>query len=124
MRLLLPLAAALLLMAGAGAVQAMTGRELLNSCDAALRSMKGTGTDVSIAPGGQKCWTYMEAVQDMVALGDEGGHRLLGVCVPESGRIEGLVRTFATYAHAHRDELQSRASVVVLNGLLNKFPCK
>jgi len=118
------LASTFLLIAAAGPAQAMTERELLNSCDAALRTMKGSEVHLSIAPAGQRCWNYMEAMQDMVALGDEGGHRLLGICVPEDGRTENLVRTFASYAHAHRDDLDSRSSVVVLYALQEKFPCR
>lgn len=124
MRVASVLAAALLLFAGSSAAQAMSARELLSSCDAALRTMKGSGTNLSIAPAGQRCWSYMEAVQDMVALGDEGGRRLLGVCVPEGGRTDGLVRTVTRHAHAHMDELDSRASAVVLYALREKFPCK
>lgn len=102
----------------------MSARELLTTCDVALGSMSGSRSDVSIAPEGRACWTYMEAVQDMVALADEGGHRLLNVCVPESGRTDGLIRAFAKYAHAHPDQLNSRSSVVVLQALWDVFPCK
>ena len=66
----------------------------------------------------------MEAVQDMIALTDEGGHRLLGVCVPEGGRTDGLVKAFTKYAHAHEDESEMRAAIVVLHGLWAEFPCK
>jgi hypothetical protein len=118
------LAAALLLIAGFSSARAMSARELLSSCDAALRTMKGSGANLRIAPPGQRCWNYMEAVQDMVALGDEGGRRLLGVCVPEDGRTDGLVRTFTRHAHTHADALDSRASVVVLYALREEFPCK
>jgi len=124
MRIVWLVAACLLLVLGSGKAQAMSARELLSSCDAALRTMKGSGQSLSIAPAGQRCWNYMEAVQDMVALADESGRRLLGVCAPEDGRTDGLVRTFAKHAHAHTDELDSRASVVVLYALREKFPCK
>jgi hypothetical protein len=124
MRIAALLASTFLLIAGSSAAHAMSARELLSSCDAALRTMKGSGTNLSIAPAGQRCWNYMEAVQDMVALGDESGHRLLGVCVPEDGRIEGLVRTFTKYARAHAGEVKTRASAVLLYALREKFPCK
>jgi Ssp1 endopeptidase immunity protein Rap1a len=124
MRVAWLVAASLLLAFGSGQAQAMSGRDLLNSCDAAMRTLKGSGADVSIAPAGQRCWNYMEAVQDMLALADESGRRLFGVCVPEDGRTEGLVRTFTKYAHAHADELNSRASVVVLYSLQTEFPCR
>jgi hypothetical protein len=124
MRVAAVLASALLLFEGSGSARAMSARELLSSCDAALRTMKGSGKNLSLAPAGQRCWNYMEAVQDMVALGDESGRRLLGVCVPEDGRTDGLVRTFTRHAHANNDELGSRASAVVLYALREKFPCK
>jgi Rap1a immunity proteins len=124
MRVAAVLASTFLLIAVASTAQAMSARELLSSCDAALRTLKGFGTNLSIAPAGQRCWNYMEAVQDMIALGDESGHRLLGVCVPEDGRIEGLVRAFTKYARAHADELETRASAVLLYALRDKFPCK
>ncbi len=117
-------ASTFVLIAAAVPAQAMTARELLNSCDAALRTVRGSGASLSIAPAGQRCWNYMEAMQDMAALGDEGGHRLLGVCLPEAGRTDALVRTFATYARAHPDELDSRASAVLLYALRHKFSCK
>ena len=124
MRIAWFVAASLLLAFGSGNAQAMSAGELVNSCDAALRTRKGSGTDLTIGPAGQRCWNYMEAVQDMVALADEGGRRLLGVCVPEAGRTEGLVRAFTKYAHAHAGELKTRASVVVLYALQAEFPCK
>jgi len=124
MRIAAVLAAALLLFVGSGSARAMSARELLSSCDAALRTMKGSGQSLSIAPAGQRCWNYMEAVQDMVALADESGRWLLGVCAPEEGRTAGLVRIFIKHAHANTDELDSRASVVVLYALREKFPCK
>lgn len=124
MRIAAVLAAALLLFVGSGSARAMSARELLSSCDAALRTMKGSGQSLSIAPAGQRCWNYMEAVQDMVALADESGRRLLGVCVPEDGRTDGLVRTFTKHAQTNTDELDSRASVVVLYALREKFPYK
>ncbi len=117
-------AVAALLAAGCGNAHAMTGRELLDSCDVALRTLKSSGSELSIAPAGQACWNYMEAVQDMVALADEDGHRVLNVCVPEGGRTDGLVRAFTKYAHAHADELETRASVVVLHSLWAEFRCK
>src|SRR3954465_5003695 len=121
MRVACIVVASLLLALGSGKAQAMSARELRNSCDAALRTLKGSGTDLTIAPAGQRCWNYMQAVQDMVALADESGRRLLGVCVPESGRAEGLVRTFVKYAHARADELTTRATVVVLYSLQAEF---
>ena len=124
MRIGLPVAATLLLAATCGTAQAMSARDLLRSCDAALRTINGSSKRLSIAPAGQSCWNYMEAVQDVVALGDEGGHRVLNVCVPEDGRIDGLVRAFTKYAHTHPDELESRASVIVLRGLWAEFSCK
>lgn len=107
-----------------GTAGAATARDLLKSCDIVVRSMEGSGREVSIAAGGRACWNYMEAVQDMVALADENGHRLLNVCVPEDGRKDGLVRAFTTYAHAHPSELDNRASLVVLQALWAAFPCK
>jgi hypothetical protein len=124
MRLRPLIAAALLLTAGCDTAQAMSARDLLNSCDAALRTIKDSGKELSIAPAGQRCWNYMEAVQDMVALADEDGHRLLGVCVPEDGRTDGLVRAFTKHAHGHPEELETRAAIVVLHGLWAEFPCK
>ena len=126
MKALSSFAAALLLSMSltAGSAQATTARELLPSCDAALRSLHGSGEDVSIAPAGRVCWTYMQAVQDMAALADEGGHRLLNICLPENGRTDGVLRAFTKYAHAHPRQLNSRASVVALQGLGAAFPCK
>ena len=55
MRVVWLLAASLLLALGSGNAHAMSAGELLNSCDAALRTLKGSGTDLTIGPAGQRC---------------------------------------------------------------------
>jgi hypothetical protein len=122
MRIALLSATALILLTAPA--HAMSGRELLRTCDAALKSVSGSGENLRIAGAGRACWQYMEAVQDMIVLADENGQRLLQICPPASGRLEGLVSVFVRYARAHPDELADRASVPVLKSLSEAFPCR
>ena len=103
---------------------ATPAQELVQSCRIALKSLSGSGSNVSIAAAGVECWNYMEAVQDMIVLADESGRHLLGVCAPEDGKIDDLLRVFTRYAAAHPQELGERASVVILEALGASYPCK
>ena len=71
------------------------------------------------------CWFYMGAVQDLAAtVEDEGGPSLIGSCVPpETTRME-LVRAFTRYAHAHRRDLDLRATALVIPALSEAFFCR
>src|SRR3954454_21815159 len=101
--------------------QAVTGQDLLRQCDALERGAVVSGEVVRL-PKGQDaaaCWVYMAAVQDFAAtVEEEGGPSLIGSCVPpETTRIE-LVRAFTKYARAHPDDLDLRASALLVPALL------
>jgi hypothetical protein len=106
--------------------QAVTGQQLLRQCEALERGATVSGETVRL-PKGQdaaSCWVYMAAVQDFAAtVEEEGGPSLIGSCVPsETTRLE-IVRAFTKYARAHPDDLDLRASALLVPALLRAFPC-
>ena len=106
--------------------QAVTGQELLRQCEALERGATVSGEAVRL-PKSQDaavCWFYMGAVQDFTAtVEEEGGPSLIGSCVPpETTRME-LVRAFTKYARAHREDLDLRATALVIPALSEAFPC-
>jgi hypothetical protein len=110
----------------ASPAQAVTGQQLLQQCEALERGAAISGETVRL-PKGQDaaaCWFYMGAVQDMSAtVEEEGGPSLIGSCVPpETTRLE-LVRAFTKYARSHREDLDLRATALVIPALSAVFPC-
>jgi Ssp1 endopeptidase immunity protein Rap1a len=102
-----------------------SSRELASYCEAAEKGVTGTGHEVEI-PATQEalqCWGYMEAFQDLSALVDQNGTRLLGVCPPEQGTLLDLVHAFVAYARAHRADLPDKSAVAVIRALQQAYPC-
>jgi hypothetical protein len=105
---------------------AVTGKELLRRCEAVERGAVGKGEAVELPAGRPpaECWFYMAAVQDLTAtVEQEGGPSLLGSCVPAKTTRLDLVRAFAKYARAHRSDLDTRASAIIVLALADAFPC-
>ena len=107
--------------------EAVTGQELLRQCEALERGAVVLGETVRLpkSQDAAACWLYMAAVQDLAAtVEEEGGPSLIGSCVPaEATRIE-LVRAFTKYARAHREDLDLRATALVMPALSAAFPCR
>ena len=106
--------------------RAVTGQDLLRQCEALERGARISGETVQL-PKGQdaaSCWIYMAAVQDFAAtVEEEGGPSLIGPCIPpETTRLQ-LIRAFTTYARAHRDDLDLRATALLIPALIRAFPC-
>jgi hypothetical protein len=100
-------------------------RELASYCEAAEKGVTGTGREVDI-PGTKEallCWGYMEAFQDLAALVDQRGTRLLGACPPEHGTLLDLVHSFVAYARAHQTDLPDNSAVAVIGALQQAYPC-
>jgi len=108
-------------------VQAIDGKQLLHQCEALERGALVSGETVRLpkSQDAAACWFYMGAVQDFTATVEkEGGPSLIGSCVPpETTRME-LVRVFAKYARAHREDLDLRATALVIPALSAAFPCR
>src|SRR5512144_758662 len=67
-------------------------RQLADYCEAVDSGVVGRGQEVEI-PGTKEailCWGYMEALQDLSALVDQSGNRILGACLPEKGTLLDL----------------------------------
>ena len=115
--------AALALIAPAHAVD---GKQLLRQCEALERGAVVSGETVRLPTGADaaECWVYMGAIQDFAAtVEDEGGPSIIGSCVgPKTTRME-LVRAFAKYARAHRQDLDLRATALIIPALIAAFPC-
>ena len=106
--------------------RAVTGQDLLRQCEALERGARASGETVQL-PKGQdaaSCWFYMAAVQDFAAtVEQEGGPSLIGSCIPtETTRLQ-LIRAFTTYARVHRDDLDLRATALLIPALIRAFPC-
>jgi len=111
----------------ASPVQALTGRQLLRQCEALERGAVVSGETVRL-PKGQdaaSCWVYMAAVQDFAATVEtEGGPSLIGSCVPAEATRLQLVQAFTRYARAHGDDLDVRATALIVPALARAFPCQ
>jgi hypothetical protein len=101
---------------------AMTPEALLQSCQAVISAAGAErGPEIDIPATGLPCWYYMSAVQNMSALVDESGERLLGVCAPPDTTLMDFVRTIVQHARELED---GNAAAFVLPELAEAFPCK
>lgn len=106
--------------------RAVTGEELLRQCDALERGAVVTGETVRLpkSQDAASCWFYMAAVQDFAAtVEEEGGPSLIGSCVPAKATRFELVRVFTRYARNHPDDLDLRATALLIPALIRAFPC-
>jgi hypothetical protein len=116
----------LILLVLASPAAALSGRQLLQQCDALMRGASVTGDQVTLPRdrAAAECWVYMAAIQDLSATVErENGPSLLGSCVPPSARRMEIVAAFVKYARSHPDELGLRATAIVIPALMEAFPC-
>ena len=75
---------------------AMSSEALLRSCEALLRDVKSVGPEdmVSVPRGGQPCWFYMAAIQDVSVIGDGGRRPLIGFCAPAESTLVAIRTDF------------------------------
>jgi hypothetical protein len=106
--------------------KAVTGQQLLQQCEALERGAAVAGETVRL-PKGQdaaSCWFYMAAVQDFSAtVEQEGGPSLIGSCIPPDTTRMQLIRAFTKYARTHADDLDLRATALLVPALNRAFPC-
>ena len=105
---------------------ALDGEELLRKCEALERGAVVRGETVRLPKGtdAAECWFYMAAVQDIAATVEtEGGPSLIGSCVKPNATRMDIVRAFTKYARSHRDDLDLRATALVIPALIEAFPC-
>src|SRR5262249_43992049 len=106
-----------------GAVE--NARELAGYCQSLERGAKGAGRRIYIPRTREALnwWGYMQAMQDLSVLVDEGEHRIMGACPPEQTTTLQLIQSFVRYAREHRTELQGNAVVAVVLGAGGGQPC-
>ena len=94
-------------------------------CQSLERGAKGARRHVYILRTREAltCWGYMRAMQDLLVLADENGHRIMGACPPEQTTTLQLIRSFVRYARAHPSELLGNAVVAVFRALGEAYPC-
>jgi hypothetical protein len=100
-------------------------QELANYCQALEHGTKGAGREIYIPRTREAltCWGYMQAMQDLLVLSDEDGHRIMGACPPEQTSTLQLIQSFGRYARAHRSELRGNAVIVVFRAFREVYPC-
>ena len=119
-------AAAALVFALAPPAAALDGEELLRKCEALERGalIKGETVRLPKSADAVECWYYMAAVQDIAATVEtEGGPSLIGSCVKPNATRMDIVRAFTKYARSHKDDLDLRATALVIPALIEAFPC-
>ena len=119
-------AAATLTFALAPPAAALDGEELLRKCEALERGalIKGETVRLPKSADAVECWYYMAAVQDIAATVEtEGGPSLIGSCVKPNATRMDIVRAFTKYARSHKDDLDLRATALVIPALIEAFPC-
>jgi hypothetical protein len=103
---------------------ALSPADLLASCEAITdASPLSAEKTLDIAAEGLPCWYYMSAIQNMTALADERGERLLSVCPTPDSTLLDFVRIFVQYAHTEDVKAQRNTAAFVLPGLAKAFPC-
>lgn len=106
--------------------QAVEGKQLLRQCEALERGAVVAGESIRLPKGADaaECWVYMAAIQDIAATVErEGGPSLLGSCTPPDATRLQLIQAFTRYARAHREDLDLRATALLVPALSEAFPC-
>ncbi len=107
-----------------GDAVALSPEDLLVSCEAITNaSPLSAEKTLDIAAEGLPCWYCMAAIQNMTALADERGERLLGICPPPKSTVVDFVRIFVQHARTEDLGSQKNAAAFALLGLARAFPC-
>ena len=105
---------------------AMTGEQLLPSCELLLRdTRRNQDGKVYVPSGGMTCWNYMAAVQDVSTLADDQTMRpLIGFCAPPESTLMQYIRIFVEHARRTPAQLHNSAAWVATAALTVAFPCR
>ena len=100
-------------------------RELAKACRVLEKGLGGRGQQIRIPNTKEAllCWGYMQAIQDLVVLTDEGERRIIGACPPEQTTTLDLLHSFLAYGRSHPDVLKGNTAVAVITALQNAYPC-
>jgi hypothetical protein len=103
---------------------ALSLADLLTSCEVITSASRlSEENTLDIPSEGLPCWYYMSAIQNMTALADERGERLLGICPPPDSTVLDFVRIFVQHARTEDVRAQRNAAAFALPGLARAFPC-
>jgi hypothetical protein len=113
-------------------VAALSGEELLRSCEVVLQSAKRVGTDKTWVPHeGSQCWYYLEAVLDMTRLVEPSECKMLPckspmlrICLPEDVSFTQIIRVYVNEAQKNPKLLHLYASGLAVAALREAFPCQ
>jgi len=104
---------------------AITRDQLLISCAAAASvTVRSSSSSLEIPASGLPCWYYMTAVQNMSAVVNQRGERVLGICPPPSSTLADYVQAFVRYESQNkktRDE--DNPAPDVLTSLAKEYSC-
>jgi hypothetical protein len=104
---------------------AMTGEQLLQSCESLLREVKVSPDGrVRVPYEGLPCWNYMQAIQDASVVADESGRPLLRICAPAESTLMQYIRIFADHARRNPAKLHESGAWIAQGALATAFPCR
>jgi Rap1a immunity proteins len=107
-----------------GDAAALPPADLLTSCEAITSSSTPSKENtLDIPTEGLPCWYYMSAIQNMTALANERGERLLGICPPPDSTLLDFVRIFVQRARTEDVRAQRNAAAFALPRLAEAYPC-
>jgi Rap1a immunity proteins len=117
---------------GTSEASAMTGEELLQSCQVVLQGARTVKPDYTWVPdAGTTCWSYFAAVRDMSLLVDRRQcsalpckNPVLGICPPEGSSLLQYVRIFVATVQKYPEMLHNDAAGIALYALRQAFPCQ
>lgn len=119
------------ILCGLADASAATGEEVLQSCEAVLRSATKVTRDSTWVPNeGRLCWHYIEAIWDASMLVEPDKcqtlpckYPTLGICFADVTFTQ-IIRIFVKAAQDNPKLLNQNAAGVVIAAFRNAFPCK
>ena len=106
------------------AAQAQSAKEMLGACEVLQRAMHREGSIVPERADMNRCWGFMEAVQEYAVLLDRNGKTLLNACPLSYTTTADIVKVFIQYARAHPEKLYQNAAAIAYDAMADAFPCK
>lgn len=118
------LAALVLVSTNAPASANGTALDLLNKCQRLDRSLKiesdGVTFDQDFASS--YCWGFMSALHQTARLNVDGQNMLM-TCVPPEVTTSQVIKIFIRFGERNPAQLHLSAVPIVINSLLDAFPC-
>lgn len=105
---------------------AQSAGEMLHACEMLQRGMHVERGSVYIpsAPELNRCWGFIEAVQQYATLADQDEKTLLDSCRSPDTTTAEILHVFVAYAQANPEKLNLSAAAVAYNAMADAFPCK